>query len=63
MENRNIFIITLLFIFSIFYMDITREKFNNQNTGVYNYFHEIYVNPYSQPLTKFYSNDKIQNID
>ena len=62
MENKNIFVIILLFILGIFYMNIIKEKFNSQNTGLYNHFYDSYMNPYSQPLQSFFTNDKMQTL-
>ena len=57
--NKHIFIIILILIIIFMYIFKFNEHFQN-NTGIFNYFYGEYLNPYSLPLTKFFSNDKIQ---
>lgn len=71
-------IIILIVILVIIYIFEKRENFvsndkstnltnstnsTNQTTGLYNYFFQSFMNPYSLPLNKFFSNDKPGNPD
>lgn len=63
MNTKNIFIFMLIIILAIMYLKLFNENFksgnntNNSNTGVYNYFNRMIMNPYSQSLTTFFSDD------
>lgn len=60
------FIIILIGFLVVFYIFNKKENFNtdsqisNQtsNQGLYNWFFQSYMNPYSEPLTKFFTNDR-----
>ena len=55
--NQPIFIIILIAILIVFYIWRINENFQNQNTGIYNYFYEQVMNPYPYPMNKFFNND------
>lgn len=71
--NQIIFIIVLIVVFVIMLSnksDLTNSNLNTNssvskptdsfdNTGVFNYFYSFFMNPYPQPMNKFFSNDKI----
>lgn len=54
-ENFVILLIVFLVIFCVY---DEKENFNTNSQGLYNWFYGSYMNPYSQSLNKFYSNDK-----
>lgn len=64
------FIIVLILFLIIFFIFNKNENFNSNiqnldqtldqksNKGLYNWFYQSNMNPYSLPLTKFFTNDK-----
>jgi len=69
------FIILLIIILVIFYILNKygkKENFKTNNIqstepsntdGIYNYFYQSYMNPYSLPLKSFFSNDKVNKVN
>lgn len=69
-----ILIIVLVFVWIYFqkekFENIKTNNPNNSNNSndsndkesgkIFNYFYGLFMNPYDEPLTKFYSNDKLQ---
>jgi hypothetical protein len=39
------------------------DNFNNSDMGIYNHFYKMSMNPYTQSITPFFSNDKLLNKD
>lgn len=60
--NINNFIIILIAIFVLFYVCATKENFTS-NSGLYNYFFQLHMNPYPLPLNKFFSNDEEEKVN
>lgn len=57
------FIIILIIILAVLYLFRCRENFQNENTGIFNYFFQKTMNPYSEPLNAFFSNDIVNKIN
>lgn len=51
------FIIILIVLLVTIYISGKKENFNSENTGLYNYFYQSYMNPYPLSLKKFFTND------
>lgn len=58
------FIFILILLLAIFYVLTCKEGFmSNNESGLYNYFFQSYMNPYPLALNKFFSNDSEGNIN
>lgn len=60
MNNNIYFILILLFIMIISINLSSNENFQTTEKGVFNYFYQLYLNPYPEPMIKFFSNDKVK---
>jgi hypothetical protein len=38
-------------------------KSDKDDKGIYNYFYGKYMNPYSQPMNQFFTNDKVGMLE
>ena len=60
MNKKTCLVLILIFILIITVNLTPNEKFKTDENGTFNYFYQSYLNPYSEHMIKFFSNDKIK---